>query len=191
MQRAQGVLLFLVRFNNSTRFEIYGVTRSSSSRPFLCTLDKPETPPPNLNSANIYLQSVWGQTAKYFRLYGSQAMWGEDPGPRLPPHWEKLWFWHTEGWLAGLPQWSMLTPLCLSVGQDLFKSPNQKHILAITRRHGSLDPEEETDGKVIKGHIINGSVDVSENWEFPNSLTNFVNMERGHNGIANLLQRTD
>ena len=38
MQRAQGMLLFLVRFNNSTRFEIYGVTRSSSSRPFLCAL---------------------------------------------------------------------------------------------------------------------------------------------------------
>ena len=30
MQRVQGVLLFLVRFNNSARFEIYGVTRSSS-----------------------------------------------------------------------------------------------------------------------------------------------------------------
>ena len=38
MQRAQGVLLFLVRFNNSARFEIHGVTRSSSSRPFLCAL---------------------------------------------------------------------------------------------------------------------------------------------------------
>ena len=37
-QRAQGVLLFLVRFNKSARFEIYGVTRSSSSRPFLCAL---------------------------------------------------------------------------------------------------------------------------------------------------------
>ena len=34
MQRAQGVLLLLVRFNNSTWFEIYRVTRSSSSRPF-------------------------------------------------------------------------------------------------------------------------------------------------------------
>ena len=63
----------------------------------------------------------------------------------------------------------MLTPLCLSVRQDLFKSPNQKHILAITRRHGSLDSEEETDGKVLKGHITTGSLDVSENWEFPNS----------------------
>ena len=31
MQRAQGVLLFLVHFNNSARFEIHGVTRSSSS----------------------------------------------------------------------------------------------------------------------------------------------------------------
>ena len=38
-QRAQVMLLFLVRFNNSVRFEIYGVTRSSSSRPFLCALD--------------------------------------------------------------------------------------------------------------------------------------------------------
>ena len=38
MQRAQGVLLFLVRFNNSARFEIHGVTCSSSSRPFLCAL---------------------------------------------------------------------------------------------------------------------------------------------------------
>ena len=38
IQRAQGVLLFLVRFNNSGRFEIYRVTRSSSSRPFLCAL---------------------------------------------------------------------------------------------------------------------------------------------------------
>ena len=38
VQRVQGVLLFLVRFNNSARFEIYGVTRSSSSRPFLCVL---------------------------------------------------------------------------------------------------------------------------------------------------------
>ena len=38
MQRAQGVLLFLVCFNNSTRFEIYGVTCSSSSRLFLCAL---------------------------------------------------------------------------------------------------------------------------------------------------------
>ena len=35
----QGVLLFLVRFNNSAQFEIYGVTRSSSSRLFLCALD--------------------------------------------------------------------------------------------------------------------------------------------------------
>ena len=40
MQRAQGVLLFLVHFNNSARFEIYRVTRSSSSRPFLCALDQ-------------------------------------------------------------------------------------------------------------------------------------------------------
>ena len=32
MQCAQGVLLFLVRFNNSAWFEIYGVTHSSSSR---------------------------------------------------------------------------------------------------------------------------------------------------------------
>ena len=39
MQCVQGVLLFLVRFNNSGQFEIYGVTRSSSSRPFLCALD--------------------------------------------------------------------------------------------------------------------------------------------------------
>ena len=39
MQRAQGVLLFLVRFNNSARFEIHEVTRSSSSCPFLCALD--------------------------------------------------------------------------------------------------------------------------------------------------------
>ena len=38
IQRAQGMLLFLVRFNNSARFEIYRVTRSSSSHPFLCTL---------------------------------------------------------------------------------------------------------------------------------------------------------
>ena len=38
MQCAQGVLLFLVRFNNSARFEIYGVTRSSSSHPFSCAL---------------------------------------------------------------------------------------------------------------------------------------------------------
>ena len=36
----QYVLLFLVRFNNSDRFQIYGVTRSYSSRPFLCTLDR-------------------------------------------------------------------------------------------------------------------------------------------------------
>ena len=41
MRRAQDVLLFLVRFNNSARFEIYGVTRSSSSRPFLCALALP------------------------------------------------------------------------------------------------------------------------------------------------------
>ena len=32
------MLLFLVRFNNSAWFEIYGVTRSSSSHPFLCAL---------------------------------------------------------------------------------------------------------------------------------------------------------
>ena len=38
MQRAQGVLLFLVRFDNPARFEIHGVTRSSFSRPFLCFL---------------------------------------------------------------------------------------------------------------------------------------------------------
>ena len=38
MQRVQGMLLFLVHFNNSVRFEIHGVTRSSSSRPFLCAL---------------------------------------------------------------------------------------------------------------------------------------------------------
>ena len=38
MQRAQGMLLFLVHFNNSAWFEIYGVTGSSSSRPFLCAL---------------------------------------------------------------------------------------------------------------------------------------------------------
>ena len=163
MQRVQGVLLFLVCFNNSARFEIYGVTCSSSSRPFLCALDGPETPPPNLNSANIFLQSVWGQTAKYFQLYGIQPVWGRTLGQGYPPHWETLWLSRTEGWLAGLPQWSMLTPLCLSVGQDLFKSPNQKHILAITRRHGSLDSEEETEGKIIKGHITTGSVDVSEN----------------------------
>ena len=67
----------------------------------------------------------------------------------------------------------MLTPLRLSVGQDLFKSSNQKHVLAITRRHGSLDPEEETDGKVIKGRMTTGSLDISENWEFLNSITNF------------------
>ena len=67
----------------------------------------------------------------------------------------------------------MLTPLCLSVGQDLFKSPNQKHILAITRCHGSLDSEEERDGKVIKGRMTTGSLDISENWKFLNSLTNF------------------
>ena len=71
----------------------------------------------------------------------------------------------------------MLIPLCLSVGQDLFKSSNQKHILAITRRHGSLDPEEETDGKVLKGHITTCSLDVNENWEFPNSLTNFTKLQ--------------
>ena len=35
---AQYVLLFLVRFNNSDRFQIYVVTRSYSSRPFLCAL---------------------------------------------------------------------------------------------------------------------------------------------------------
>ena len=46
MQRAQGMLLFLVRFNNSARFEIYGVTRSSSSRPFLCALDNVYSPVP-------------------------------------------------------------------------------------------------------------------------------------------------
>ena len=62
----------------------------------------------------------------------------------------------------------MLTPLRLSVGQDLFKSSNQKHILAITRRHGSLDPEEERDG-----HITTGSPDISEIGKFLNSLTNF------------------
>ena len=33
------MLLFLVRFNNSAGFEIYRVTHSSASRPFLCTLD--------------------------------------------------------------------------------------------------------------------------------------------------------
>ena len=38
MQRVQGVLLFLVRFNNFAQFEIHGVTRSYSSRPFLCAL---------------------------------------------------------------------------------------------------------------------------------------------------------
>ena len=51
MRRAQGVVLFLVRFNNSARFEIYEVARSSSSRPFLCAL-----------AAYIYLcntYSVW------------------------------------------------------------------------------------------------------------------------------------
>ena len=64
----------------------------------------------------------------------------------------------------------MLTPLRLSVGQDLFKSPNQKHILAITRCHGSLDPEEERDGKVIKGRITTGSLDVMIIY----SLTNFL-----------------
>ena len=41
MQRAQGVLLFLVCFNNSARIEIYGVTCSSSSCPFLCALAAP------------------------------------------------------------------------------------------------------------------------------------------------------
>ena len=35
---AQYVLLFLVQFNNSDWFQIYRVTRSSSSRLFLCTL---------------------------------------------------------------------------------------------------------------------------------------------------------
>ena len=39
IQRAQGVLIFLVCFNNSAWFEIYGVTRSSSRRPFLCALE--------------------------------------------------------------------------------------------------------------------------------------------------------
>ena len=34
----QSVLLFLVCFNNSAQFKIYGVTRSSSSCPFLCAL---------------------------------------------------------------------------------------------------------------------------------------------------------
>ena len=38
IQRVQCVLLFLVRFNNSVQFEIYRVTHSSSSRPFLCDL---------------------------------------------------------------------------------------------------------------------------------------------------------
>ena len=33
------MLLFLVRFNNSTQFEIYRVTRSYSSCPFLCALE--------------------------------------------------------------------------------------------------------------------------------------------------------
>ena len=35
----QYVLLFSVRFNNSDRFQIYVVTHSYSSYPFLCTLD--------------------------------------------------------------------------------------------------------------------------------------------------------
>ena len=36
---AQYVLLFLVQFNNSDQFKIYGVTCSYSSRPFLCALE--------------------------------------------------------------------------------------------------------------------------------------------------------
>ena len=40
-----------------------------------------KAPPPNLNSANIFLRSVWGQTAKlkdrqYFRLYDTILMIG-------------------------------------------------------------------------------------------------------------------
>ena len=50
MQHAQGVLLFLVRFNNSARFEIYGFTRSSSSRPFLCALVIMDVPVQRLSS---------------------------------------------------------------------------------------------------------------------------------------------
>ena len=38
MQRAQGVLLFLVLAVNSAQFRVYIVTRSYSSRPFLCAL---------------------------------------------------------------------------------------------------------------------------------------------------------
>ena len=42
-------------------------------------INQPEMPLPNLNSANIFLQSVWGQTAKfkdrqYFQLYGMLGM---------------------------------------------------------------------------------------------------------------------
>ena len=38
MQRVQGMLLFLVLAVNSAQFQIYIVTRSYSSRPFLCAL---------------------------------------------------------------------------------------------------------------------------------------------------------
>ena len=40
---AQYVLLFLVWFNNSDQFQIYKVTRSYSSHPFLCALDRVTT----------------------------------------------------------------------------------------------------------------------------------------------------
>ena len=61
MQHAQGVLLFLVRFNNSAQVEIYGVTRSFTSRPFLCTLGQ-------LYSLAVFrsllLPSFWSQNQK-------------------------------------------------------------------------------------------------------------------------------
>ena len=43
-----------------------------------------DTPPPNLNSTNIFLRSIWGQAAKfkdhqYFRLYSALYIYTEGP----------------------------------------------------------------------------------------------------------------
>ena len=62
------VLLFLVQFNNSDQFELYGVTRSYSSRPFLCALGQ------------TYVQSI----AQPSYMLNTLCVW-QSPSPPPPP----------------------------------------------------------------------------------------------------------
>ena len=54
---------------------------SASSKRWQCSsINRPETPLPNLNCTNVLLWSVWGQAAifkdrQYFQLYGLSAWW--------------------------------------------------------------------------------------------------------------------